>query len=38
LRIIFSATFAFSTTLAASNAASDSPPARVLSLWHVAQY
>src|SRR5690348_4277436 len=38
LRIIFSATSAWSTACPASKAASDRPPALPFSLWHVTQY
>jgi hypothetical protein len=38
LRIIFSVTSTSSAALAASNEASDSPPAFPRSLWHVTQY
>ena len=37
-RIIFSAVAALSTTLDASNAASESPPALPRSLWQAVQY
>jgi hypothetical protein len=38
LRIIFSATARFESSLEASKPANESPPALPRSLWHVAQY